>query len=131
MKKVIAVAMLAGMVLVSGCLSSAVTYKTSREYTQKVIQARVENNTPFLGVDVLGFTQAYLQSWQEHPWLMSGATLGDIGTAVGLALIGYDQGKSKSTDASLGTIAVPNTVSGDIVIIGNQNSVEHVWENQK
>lgn len=130
MKKTVIIAALGMAVICSGCMSAAVAFKTNREYTQRIIKGEMKDGIPTVGADLLSLWQAYKLSWQQSPGLTASALFGDVVIAGATVWMSYEQGKTSRSDEST-SAAAPNTVSGDIVIFGNYNSIEHVWENEQ
>ncbi len=116
------------MALCSGCVSSLVAYRTNNEHIKNVVQLKQVGNGTFLGVDLMGITTAYLTAWQEHPVMMTGATATDLGIGYLMYDQGFRAGQDSKTESS--AAALPQTVSGEVVVIGNQNTVEYVRDNQ-
>lgn len=119
-------------VFLSGCVSSYVAYKTNNEHVERAISAKMKGNTPFIGIDLMSISTAYLAAWQEHPVKMTGATLVDIGIGYALYAAGQEaeKDKSRSVEAVVepAPAVQPTTVSGQFVIIGDGNNIDYSRE---
>ena len=133
MKKLFAVVMAGSVLVLSGCVSSYVAYKTNNEHIERAISAKMKGNIPFVGIDLMSISTAYLAAWQDHPVKMAGATLADIGIGYALYAAGQEAGKDNEREAvipSTPAITQPTTVSGQLVIIGDGNSIDYSRETE-
>jgi hypothetical protein len=105
--------------MMSGCASYSVVQGRNNELDRKALQVSATPNGGTLAVDMLGL-KGYWQAWKAEPAKMTGATLLDVGTAAGAALL-VNQA-TKSNDSKPDAPAIQNNGGTVIVNTGSGNT---------
>lgn len=120
-------ALVALCLLPCGCASVYMTQRTNQEVLlQRTIRLQAQGNQIQAGFDLMDVLDSgYLASWKAHPWLMTGATVADVGTGIAAYSI-YQSNKSEPVTPQIPTIQAAN---GDVYVLqGDGNTISRQTE---
>ena len=124
--KTTAAILAAVMVMNTGCASYLATQKVNAE---RVIQFRAQNGGMEAGVDIAGLSKGYFAAWGAAPGTMTGATLIDALTVVGVAAIA-DEIEGDTTKPPKQPTYQFNTGGGDVNFIGGNGTISQQYESE-
>jgi len=128
MKKVLAMLIVAGLALATGCCSLATNRALQAE---SAIEIRADNSGATIGFDVFN-----LRSVREHPWLSAGAALADVVIGYGIYELGDNNGwwgdngddDARSTPEAAGAQPQMATEQLTVSVAGDGNVVQLIYK---